>query len=259
VIEIKSRWDGRVLYTAQNAADVRQALTEAVKSRADLSRADLGGAYLGRAYLSRAYLSRAYLSGAYLGRAYLGGAYLSRAYLSRAYLGGAYLSRAYLSRAYLGGAYLGRAYLGGAYLSRADLSGARGLAAERVNDLLILLDQPGKIRAYKLVTGDYKSPIQRNGKLTYKVGETLEVANANTDPNAECAAGINVATLPWCLREWRPGYRVLVVEFGRKDIAAIPNGDSKFRLHRCKVVAEKTIDPVALGLVEPEVETKAAA
>jgi hypothetical protein len=45
---------------------------------------------------------------------------------------------------------------------------------------------------------------------------------------------------------------VLVVEFTAKDIAAIPNGDGKFRLHRCRVVGEKKIDPVALGLVKEE-------
>jgi hypothetical protein len=46
-IEIVSRWDKtKVLYKAETAADVRTALEEAVKSRADLSGADLSGAYL---------------------------------------------------------------------------------------------------------------------------------------------------------------------------------------------------------------------
>ena len=114
------------------------------------------------------------------------------------------------------------------------------------NALLMLLDQPGKIRAYKLVNADGSSPIH-DRKLVYAVGSTVSVKDANTDPLVDCGAGINVATLPWVMREWQSGRRILVVEFTAKDIAAIPNGDGKFRLHRCKVVGEK--DLTELGLV----------
>jgi uncharacterized protein YjbI with pentapeptide repeats len=139
VIKIKSRWDGKALYTAQNAADVRTALEEAVKSRAvlrgavlsraDLSGADLRGAVLSRADLSGADLSGAdlsgaVLSGAVLSRAVLSGADLSGADLSRADLRGAVLSRAVLRGAVLSGADLSRAVLRGADLSRAVLRGA---------------------------------------------------------------------------------------------------------------------------------------
>ena len=279
MIEIRSS-DGGVLYAAQDANDTRTALVEGVNCNANLSGANLYGANLSGANLSRANLSRANLSGANLyganlyganlsganlsranlsranlSRANLYGANLSRANLyganlSRANLSGANLSRANLSGANLSGANLSGANLFGANLSRANLSGADGIASELVNDLLILLDQPGKIRAYKLVTRDGVGPY--NGGITYTVGETVEVQDANTDLTDQCGAGINVATLPWCLREWRPDYRILIVEFTRKDIAAIPVGDGKFRLHRCKVVGEKKIDPVALGLVSTE-------
>ena len=255
MITIKGRYDGRALYVAKNASDVRAALQEAVKTRANLSGADLSGAYLSGAYLSGAILSRANLSGADLSGADLSGAYLSGAYLSRADLSGADLSGADLSGAILSGA-----DLSGADLSGAILSGARGFPAERHNDLLILLDQPGKIRAYKLVTAEGDGIYAKaNGHrpIRYKAGETVEVKNANTDPLVACGAGINVATLPWCLKEWKPGYRVLLVEFVAKDIAAIPAGDGKFRLHRCKVLREKQIDPVALGLVKDEASAEA--
>jgi hypothetical protein len=109
VIEIKSRYSGKVLYTAENAADVREALVEAVKGSADLRGAYLGGADLG---------------GADLGGADLGGADLGGADLRGAYLGGADLGGAYLRGAYLGGADLGGADLRGAYLRGADLRGA---------------------------------------------------------------------------------------------------------------------------------------
>ena len=233
MIEIVSRWDsGKVLYKAKNATDVGAALREAVASDADLR-------------------------GAYLRGAYLSGADLSGAYLRGAYLRGADLSGAYLRGADLSGAYLRDAYLRGADLSGANLSGATGIVPELSNDLLLLLDQVGKIRAYKLVTADGYGP--QYGGVRYEIGESVEVEGASTDPNVQCAAGVNVATLPWCLRNWRPGYRVLVVEFARKDIAAIPAGDGKFRLHRCKVVGEKKIDPVALGLVRADVTEQEAA
>ena len=114
----------------------------------------------------------------------------------------------------------------------------------------MLLDQPGAIRAYKLVNESGQGPF--NGGVTYTIGETVEVAGASTDVNVQCAAGINVATLDWCLREWRAGYRVLVVEFTAQDIAAIPTAtDGKFRLHRCRVVGEKDLT----GIV-PSASTK---
>ena len=201
------RADGTELFVAHGAEDVRAAVEAAVKSRANLS-----GANLSRANLSGAYLSGANLSGAYLSGANLSGANLSWA-----------------------------------NLSGANLSGASGLDPRRVNDLLMLRDQPGPIRAYKLVDSAFRSPIQSVGKLTYRIGETLDVADADTDEAAACAAGINVATLPWVMREWRPGHHILVVEFTAADIAAIPIGDGKFRLHRCTVVGEK--DLVELGLM----------
>ena len=109
MIEIKSRFGGRVLYTAETATDVRTALEEAVRSRADLSGAYLRGAYLRGANLRGAYLSDADLSDAVLSDAVLSGAVLSGADLRGAVLSDAVLSGAYLS---------------GAYLSGADLSGA---------------------------------------------------------------------------------------------------------------------------------------
>ncbi len=139
-----------------------------------------------------------------------------------------------------------RANLSWADLSGTDLSGAQGIAAERCTPLLILLDQPAQIRAYKLVTADGVGPF--NGGITYCVGESYAVPEANTDVSELCGAGINVATLDWCLANWQPGYRVLIVEFTAQDIAAIPTAtDGKFRLRHCRVVGEKDIS----ALVQP--------
>ena len=232
MIEIKSRWDGSVLYTAESGADVRAVAQAAVASGANLRDAYLRDAYLRRANLSRAYLSRADLSGAYLSRADLSGANLSRADLS-----GADLRRANLSRADLSGANLSGANLRGADLYDANLYGAVGITPERCTDLLILLEQVGKIRAYKLTKSDGAGPTYSG--LIYAVDKTVEASEADTNPASQCGAGVSLATLPWCLSNWQPGYRIFVCEFTRADIAAIPTAtDGKFRVHRCKVVRE---------------------
>ena len=250
MIEIKSV-GGRVLYTAKTAIDIRQAVEEAVKERANLAGAYLADAYLADANLAGAYLAGAdlagaNLAGAYLARADLAGAYLAGANLARANLAGADLADADLAGAYLAGANLARANLAGADLAGADLAdadlaGAKGVNAWRIDPLRILLDQPGPIRAYKLVDHMYGSPITQKPRLEYTVGTRLEVKDASTDEGEHCGAGINVATWPWIAANYQPGYRVMVVEFEQRDIAAIPVGtDGKFRVHRCVVVDEIT-------------------
>jgi hypothetical protein len=130
-------------------------------------------------------------------------------------------------------------------LRYSNLSYSKGISPERTTPLLILHDQVGKIRAYKLVNCDYESPMQSCGKLTYNVGDTLEVKDANTDPLQQCAAGINLCTLDWCLREWREGCHIMVCEFTAKDIACIPTAtDGKFRVRKCKVVKEYDPSPI---------------
>jgi len=134
-----------------------------------------------------------------------------------------------------------------AYLSGADLSGALGVNPNLVTPLLLMFDQPGEIRAYKLVNSSFEGPFR--GGIAYEVGKFYDVPNADTNSSSECGAGINLATLDWCMREWIKGYRILVAEFTAADIAAIPTAtDGKFRVRRCKIVAEK--DLVEIGLIE---------
>jgi hypothetical protein len=214
-IEIRSRWDeSKVLYVAKDAADVREALEEAVVRGANLRDANLRDANLRDAYLRDAYLRDANLRDAYLRDANLRGANLRGANLR------------------------------GAYLRGANLRVAKGLNPYAVNDLLLLQHQVGKIRAYKLVTSDGYGPY--HGGIKYEVGETYEVGDANCAADEQCGAGINLATLPWCIREWAPGKRILLAEFTAKDIAAIPIGDGKFRVHKAKIVKE--LDLAEIGL-----------
>jgi len=193
-------------------------------------------------------LSDANLYGASLSYANLYGANLSGANLSDANLYGASLSYANLYGANLYGANLSDANLYGANFSGANLYGAKGLAKE-FNTLQLLAYQPGEIRLFKLVTNSFHSPIQTQNPRFYCIGSFHEILTANTDPNVDCAEGINVADLPWCLRNWKKDFRIILVKFEAKDIACIPSGsDGKLRLFRCTVVEEIKLDYVALGL-----------
>ena len=256
MIDILNRYTGASLYKSADAKTLSAAIEVAVREQVSLECAYLQGAYLQDADLQGAYLRGAYLRGADLRGAYLQGADLRGAYLRGADLRGAYLQGAdlrgaYLQDADLQGAYLRGADLRGADLQDADLRGAYLQGASGINKLLLsplhmLRDQPGSIRAYKLVTADGFGPTYPS--IVYEVGKTV-AADAETDESIECARGINLATLDWCLKEWRQGQRILVVEFTAADIAAIPiNSDGKFRVHRCTVVAEKSLADV--GIVE---------
>jgi len=216
-------------------------------------RADLSGAYLSGAYLSRANLSGAYLSGANLSGANLSGAYLSRANLSRANLSGANLSGAYLSGAYLSGAYLSRAYLSGANLSGANLSGANlsganlsganllDTAGSPLPGLYLLKFQPAetKLRAWKYLRNGL-SPYR---EVAYAVGKVYSVKEYSGDERILCDAGLNVATLDWCLADsvGKDAVEFLEVEFKAGDIIAVPLAtDGKFRVRKLKVLRKIT-------------------
>ena len=265
-IEIKNRWTGAILHAGKYAS-IKEAVCAAVAKRAYLRGAYLRGAYLQGAYLQGAYLQGADLQGADLQGADLQGAYLQGAYLrgadlqgadlrgadlQGAYLQGAYLRGADLQGAYLRGADLQGAYLRGAYLQGADLQGATGISPYLCQPLHILRDQPGAIRAYKIITANGEGIYARSNGYTpfnYDSVSEFEEPNADTDPNQDCGKGIHLATLDWCMREWKPGYRILVMEFAAEDIACIPTGgNGKFRVFRCKRVGEK--DLVELGLIE---------
>jgi len=151
---------------------------------------------------------------------------------------GANLSDADLRNAVLCNANLRGADLRGADLSGAYLNGAKGIDPDRTTPLRMLLDQSGKIRAYKLVKADGTGPY--NGGIKYEIGKSYNVKDANTDEKVSCAKGINLATLDWCLSNRLDGYKILLAEFKAKDIAAIPIAtDGKFRVHRCRIVGEK--------------------
>ena len=155
------------------------------------------------------------------------------------------LELAVKSGAYLRSADLRSAYLAGADLRGADLRSANGINKYLTTNLYILKDQIGKIRAYKLTCADGTGPYYHD--ITYKVGESYSVDGADCNEQKQCAEGISLVTLDWCIKEWKKGYRIFVAEFTAKDIAAIPIGsDGKFRVKRCKIVAEKDLKEVGI-------------
>ena len=141
-VQIKNRWGGEVLYTADipddtpSGLEMRAALEKATQERADLACANLAGANLAGANLARADLAGANLAGANLARADLAGANLAGANLADANL-----ARADLAGANLAGADLAGADLAGANLARADLAGAY-LAGAKWRDGVVISKTP---------------------------------------------------------------------------------------------------------------------
>jgi hypothetical protein len=178
--------------------------------------------------------------------------------LQNAEFQGANFRGADLQGAKLQGAEFQNTELRDAKLQGADLQDAEGINKNRCTPLTILLDQPGKIRAYKLVNRNQEEPYQGDiiyeiGK--YEIGKSYGTNDVNTNDTKNYGAGINVATLDWCMKEWQEGYRILIVEFEAADIVAIPIAtDGKFRLHRCKVVGEKDLKEIELVHEEAEDE-----
>src|SRR3990167_651022 len=153
--------------------------------------------------------------------------------------------RADLRSADLSSADLRSANLRSADLSSADLRSAKGINKYLTTPLYSMLDQVGVIRAYKLVNG--KNEGVYNGGLKYIVGETVEELKAETDEMKDCGSGINLATLDWCMREWKEGFKILIAEFTKDDIACIPvSSDGKFRVYRCTIVGEKNLKEIWL-------------
>ena len=71
----------------------------------------------------------------------------------------------------------------GANLSGADLYGAKGVDKNLCTPLTILLDQPGKIRAYKLVTQEGFGPYYP--EINYLNGKIFSVEKYDESDNAK--------------------------------------------------------------------------
>src|SRR3989337_2875318 len=124
-------------------------------------------------------------------RADLQGADLQGANLQGADLRGANLRGADLQGADLQGADLQGADLQGADLQGANLWGAKNFNKYTTTPLYGMLDQPGKIIAYKIV--NKRNEGIYNGGLVYTIGATIEEKGADTNEFKNCGEGINLA------------------------------------------------------------------
>ena len=211
--EIKNRWNGMIIFSLETKS-LKLCVEAAIKAKADLRSANLSLANLRSADLSLANLRSANLS-----------------------------------LANLRSADLSLANLRSADLSSADLSSAEGLNKNLTTSLRILLDQPGAVRAYKLVKENGQGPY--NGGINYldpKVDE-FSVPMLDTDENKLCppnTPGVYLATLDWCMKEWKPGYRILIMEFIAADLCVPTATDGKFRVRACRRVGEKDLNEIGL-------------
>ena len=246
--------DADLRHARLEGADLRRAHLEGARlERADLRRAHLEGAHLEGADLEEANLHSATLEGAHLKgtdlrRAHLHSATLQGAHLEGARLEGANLEwadlrHASLEVAHLEGANLGGANLDGARLNGARLDGARlegaRLEGARLfpHPLAILNAQGGPVRVYKLTTKNGNSPFFRNRVLNYDTDEAVTAA-CDPDKRRDCADGIHVATLDWCLRHWEQGWRILILECEAQTLVIPHASDGKFRTSAVRRVGE---------------------
>ena len=140
----------------------------------------------------------------------------------------------------LDGANLYGANLDGASLDRASLARAKFSEPIYLSDLYSLKQLPkDTILTYWKYIKDGKSPIQNSNKIKYEVGKTYTEKDCNDNEYENCGAGLNVATIFWCLKETVNDNDVELIEcqFKVSDIVAIPYWtDGKFRVSKLKVI-----------------------
>jgi hypothetical protein len=175
---------------------------------ADLHGADLSGANLGRANLYEAILYRANLCGADMSEVNLSGADLSRANLSRADLCGANLNEADLRMADLCEVRMNGCTV--FYALQCPEKGAY-TAFKKAGGYIVELEIPkdalrssattrkcraSKAKVISITSADGENSVESiasdyDGKFIYRIEETVEVPDFDTDRWNECAAGIH--------------------------------------------------------------------
>ncbi len=253
--------------------DFRWAVEEAVRQGVDLRGASFYYCNLARAKLTNAKMRGACFYKTILTEADLTGADLTAADLQKAnaadvVLTGANLANADLREANFVGADLRSANLKGANLreanfSRANLTDAdltdtiikstnfcqcQGVNPYLSTPLLMLLDQPGPIRAYKLVYS-WGEGVFYGGINYLEDGDSFAV-EMDPDPTHRQGAGIHLATLDWCMKHWEKLNRILIMEFnvkradGTSNICVPYGSDGDFRVSECRRVDEVKIDEI---------------
>jgi len=168
--------------------------------------------------------------------------------LEKAIESSADLRFANLRSADLSSANLRSADLSFANLSFADLRSAKNLNKYWATDLSLLSLQKNRLTAYKYLTKDMYSPVQSVGKIKYEVGKEYE-EKVDKDRLEDCGAGLNIASLEWCLRETAGNikdFKFIEVSFDPKDLIVPYFSDGKFRVSKLKVerrLTQKDLKP----------------
>jgi hypothetical protein len=121
-------------------------------------------------------------------------------------------------------------------LWNADLRNATNIERLYQSNLAILKIQKGKLRAFKYLDDNNRSPYRDK---IYEIGKTYTCDKYDSDERHLCGAGLNIATLDWCLRNTYCDLTktYIEIEFNAEDILAIPyNTDGKFRVRKLKVI-----------------------
>lgn len=101
------------------------------------------------------------------------------------------------------------------------------------------------IHAYKVTTLKGKGPYKPRKWLTYRARQTYTAEFVDMDQNENCAAGLHLATLRWCLTEWggriAPGkdrkYKLFLAETVKDDLTCVPfDTDGKFRVRQLRLL-----------------------
>ena len=205
-LQITNRLTGAVLFEYEKDDNtIKDTVTKAVESDANLGGADLGGAYLGGADLRDADLRGADLGGAYLGGADLGGADLGGADLRDADLRDADLRGADLGGAKdvpfiplacpSDGAFIGWKKIEGQpddYLVKLEIpadarrSSATGTKCRCDKAMVLAITSLDEAETFEAVTNSAYSP-----NITYTVGEMVYPDSFDDNRWNECSHGIH--------------------------------------------------------------------
>ena len=142
---------------------------------------------------------------------------------------------------------LSSADLSSADLSSANLSSADLRYAKLTDTILadinwlayigIVPNKSGMAYAYKMTKANGEGPF--NAGIDYTKSVNFSVPKRNTDVSEQCGEGINLATLAWCLNNFKDKtYRLFMMRFDVKDAVCPVGSDGKFRVLKCSKVGE---------------------
>jgi uncharacterized protein YjbI with pentapeptide repeats len=123
VIEIKRWTDGTVLYTAENAQDVRQALREAVEADILLQHADLrdldltdleldGGRFVGSRFVGSRFVGSRFVGSRFDGSSFDGSSFVGSRFVGSRFVGSSFVGSRFVGSRFVGSSFVGSRFVG---------------------------------------------------------------------------------------------------------------------------------------------------